>query len=230
MYRIEMKNLTFFIVILFFSKLAAQKVYDFDYLLEYDKKISLFKSEKDSVNSYLINSKDNSFLLMYGFSNDSCIFHLTDRNGFFVRGKYLKMNFENFKIKTYDCKNVSKFRNIYKDKVKEYYFENYKDTIIDGKEYYHYAIKSNKELKYQTKRKIVSYHYIVEKESPNFLPFLFHSTPYNEWNKERNIPNGIPFIIYYQDVNGKIIFQMNLVKEQKVKKLFVIPKECIENK
>lgn len=180
------KNILLFAILLFLVSFQAQKKYSFDYVLEFDKGIKVFK-EFNSVSAFWVNSSNNSFLLMSDFNQTSSrVFFLQDLEGALVGFNYQKKDFDKEeKLYLDDCNIVSKINNKYKYKTKDYFFENQKDTIINDKSYYHYTMKSNKSVKYQKKKNIVSYHYVVDKNSSDFLPFLFHSTAYNEWEKRK---------------------------------------------
>jgi hypothetical protein len=204
----------------------SQKKYHFDTVLEFDIKQCTFNNKKDTIDCFLINSKNNSYVLHV--NNDSLItkFLFIDQNGASVNGQLNSNDF--FKAETInnDCNIVRSFTNPYKYQVKNYYYVNLNDTVIDTKSYFHYAIKSNKSLSYKKRKNINTYHYIVEKNNSNFLPFLVSSTSYEEWKKEKNIPNGIPYIIYFEDVEGKITTKMTLKNYIKIDKYFTIPKDC----
>lgn len=45
--------------------------------------------------------------------------------------------------------------------------------------------------------------------------------------KEKNIPNGAPFIIYYQDVEGNIVFLMKLKRIIKKDKILTLSDDCL---
>lgn len=212
--------LSFFLV--FLQTGIAQKKYNFDYVLEFNT----YKTEKHSLNTYLVNSKDNSFLLHYKFKNDSCLISMIDRKGLSVNSKCLKNDFIRAETISNDCSSVTKFENPFRFKIKEYFFIEHKDTLLKNKYYHHYSIKSNKSLKYQKRKNIAEYHYIVDRESNSFLPFLMHTTPFNEWVEEKNIPNGILYMFYSENLDGKVVFKMELKKIVKIDKNLTIPIEC----
>jgi hypothetical protein len=115
----------------------------------------------------------------------------------------------------------------FKHKVKEYYFENLKDTIIDEVSYYHYVIKSNKPLKYQKRKNIAQSHFVVDKNSPSFLPFFKHPTIYEEWKTDmKAIPNGIIKIKYNTNWENKITDKWVLEKITPIEKELIIPEDC----
>ncbi|WP_264559777.1 hypothetical protein [Flavobacterium sp. N2270] len=204
----------------------SQKNYHFDTVLEYDIKQFTFNNKKDTIDYFLINSKNNSYVLHV--NNDSLItkFLFIDQNGNSVIGELNSKDF--FKAETInnDCNIVRPFTNPYKKQVENYYYVNLKDTVINTKSYFHYAIKSNKSISYIKRKNIKTYHYIVEKDNSNFLPFLLSSTSYEEWKKEKNIPNGVAYIIYFEDIEGNITTKMTLKNHISIDKYFTIPKNC----
>lgn len=204
----------------------SQKQYHFDYALIYDNPISVENETKS--NLYLINSKDNSFSTLVSFDLDSinASIRLIDYDGLFVNSNVKKEKFYEAETLSNVCNSVYRFSNKYKYKIKEYNFIKHQDTTINDTVYYHYSIKCNKSLSYQKRKKIVTSHYIIDKNSEQFKPFLYHATVYNKWIETLELPNGIIKIKYDVSVEGKIIFKQELIKVIQINKFFTIPAEC----
>ena len=208
------------------SFVNAQKKYHFDYALSYDNPIAITPGNKS--NLFFINSKDNSFA-MYVFDNKDSIhlnINLYDFKGLIVTSNIKKDLFYKAETIKNDCSSVLKGSNPFKYKSKEYVFEKLNDTIIKDSLYFHYVLKSIKSLKYQKNNKIVSTHFIIDKESSDFMPFLSHPTIYNNWIETLKLPNGIIKIKYDVDVEGKIVLKQELIKLVKIDKYMTIPEEC----
>ncbi|WP_320815893.1 hypothetical protein [Flavobacterium sp.] len=218
------------LVFLLFSQLIySQKTYDFDYMLEY--KSVLDSTKLISKPFYLINSKANNYLVL-SYRKDSLnnMFNFGEFEGKkrpyinepVNRQKLLETNLINV-----DCVSIL-FQSEYpfKYKVKDYYFENLNDTIINSVSYYHYAIKCNRSLKYQKRKSIQDIHFIVDRNSPTFLPFFINQTVYEEWKLDKKIPNGIVKIKYYVDWENKITIKWVLEKITPIKKVVIIPEKC----
>ena len=130
-----------------------------------------------------------------------------------------------FKAETINnnCDNVHKYSP--ENPKKNFDFKNLKDTIINDTTYYHYELRCNKSLKYQKRRKILACNYIINKNQSLILPYLNNSTSYEKWKVSRNIPNGFPKMIYYSNLEGKVVttYSINILK---IDKYFTIPKEC----
>lgn len=223
-----MKNFWLLSFTLLVQLCYSQKNYDFDYILNFDKSISIKKNkEKDSAKTFLVNSSKNGYMMVLN-NLDSSIYGILfiDNDGILINSTINKNSLNTAEKITTDCKNVKPFSNPFKFQVDNYEFVNLTDTIINNTSYYHYCIKSTRSLKYQKRKKIVTIHYIVDKNSPDFLPFLTLSTCYEEWKKERNIPNGSPFIIYHVNVKGAIMFKMQLKSLVKINKNLAVPEEC----
>jgi hypothetical protein len=204
----------------------SQKQYHFDYALIYDNPISVENETKS--NLYLINSKDNSFRTLVSFEKDSInvSLRLIDYDGLFVNSNVKKEKFYEAETLSNECNSVHRFSNKYKYKIKEYNFIKHQDTIINDTVYYHYSMKCNKSLSYQKRNKIVTSHYIIDKNSEQFKPFLYHTTVYNKWVETLELPNGIIKMKYDVNVEGKIIFKQELIKVIQINKFFTIPDEC----
>jgi hypothetical protein len=202
----------------------SQKQYHFDYALIYDNPISVENETKS--NLYLINSKDNSFRTLVSFDLDSinASLRLIDYDGLFVNSNVKKVKFYEAETLSNECNSVHRFSNKYK--IKEYNFIKHQDTTINDTVYYHYSINCNKSLAYQKRKKIVTSHYIIDKNSEQFKPFLYHATVYNKWIETLELPNGIIKMKYDVNVEGKIIFKQELIKLVKINRYITIPEEC----
>ena len=137
-----------------------------------------------------------------------------------------KVDFYKAETITNNCEQTLRYFSIGKEKIEDYSFINLKDTIIKDTVYYHYVIKSNKSIKYQKRKKIVSAHFIVDKSSPDFAPFLYQSIMYEEWKINKNILNGYPKLIYFINYNGTKCSELRLIKAVKIDKYLTIPDEC----
>lgn len=224
-----MKKLLFLLLIS--PSLYAQKTFKFDYKLEYKNKMD--STELISNPTYFINSKANNYYALIYKKKDSLNigFHFGDMNGNEQSRVISEINESEFnKIKSIfvTCEvllNSGEYP--YKHKLKDYYFENLKDTIIDSISHYHYVIKSNKSLKYQKRKKIYQFHYIVDKSTSSFLPFFDFQTVYEEWKTDKKIiPNGIIKIKYYTNWENKIINKWILEKITPIEKELIIPEDC----
>lgn len=218
------------ILLLFCQIFYAQKTYKFDYILEYKNKIDSTKLISNT--TYFINSKENSYqVLTYKTDSFNNMFEFFVKEGFkrpMVHETVNRKILLETKLITIDCIAIS-YNSEYpfKHKVKEYFFENLKDTIIDEVSYYHYVIKSNKTLKYQKRKNIAQSHFIVDKNSPSFLPFFKHQTIYEEWKTDmKAIPNGIIKIKYNTNWENKITDKWVLEKITPIEKEVVIPEDC----
>ena len=204
----------------------SQKQYHFDYAFIYDNPISVDKETES--NLYLINSKDNSYHTFVSFDKDSikASLKLIDFEGLIINSNVSKGMFYKAETFSSECNSVYRFSNKFNYKTKEYDIVKHQDTTINDTIYFHYSIKSNKSLEYQKRKGIVTSHYIIDKNSEQFKPFLYHSTIYNKWLETLKIPNGIIKIKYDVNVEGKIIFKQTLVKVVQINKVFTIPEEC----
>lgn len=219
-----MKKVFLFASLFVYCQLFSQKVYNFDYGLTYSFKL---KNEKTATNVYLVNSKENNYYL-YIHDGDSInsTLHFYDFKGVMVNG--MMKNAKAYQSSAYisNCNEVLPLKNPYKYQVNNYEFVNLKDTVLNDTSYYHYKIRSLKSLKFQKRKKILTIHYIVDKSSNKFIPFLWNPTIYEEWKNEKNIPNGYPKIIFKENFEGKITSVFSLVSIKKIERKLTIPEEC----
>ena len=224
-----MKKTYVIICLLILCQTFGQIQYDFDYSFSVKGSYDLNKKKFNSV--FLVNSKENKHHLYAHESKDSLSFslHFIDNGGIAFNGTMLKRDFYKAETITNTCSVVLPFHNLYKNKIKEYNFVNLKDTILDGVSYFHYAIKSNRKLKYQKRKKIVTTHFIIDKTDFAFLPFANTSTMYNAWQNSKNIPHGYPKIIFFINTEGVETGRMEITAI-KVDKYATIPQDCFNLK
>ena len=221
-----MKN-QFLLFLLFITSLISfgQKKYCFDYAIQYN--FQMTDTSKVQKQIFLTNSKDNSYVLRV-MEKDSINYKLffLDQNGVTSTTYLSKKGFLDAEIISLKCDFVSRFGNPYKYQTDNYDFINQKDTLINNVNYSMYFIKSNKPKKEKRKR-LGTLHFVVEKNTDFHLPILLEVTPYEEWKKERNIPNGIPkqfYVTKYLSNTKTLIY--NLVDFVKIDKFIIVPDEC----
>lgn len=209
-----------------FSQMFSQKKYHFDYALAVKESYKLKDLKSEFI--FLVNSEHNNYRL-YAHSkiNDLTNFTLLfiDDNGVSFNGNMSKSNFDKVETIAKTCNEVFRFSNPHIKRSKNYSFVNYQDTIINNTAYYHYAIKCNKSLKFQKKKKIYTVHYIVDKSDSNFLPFTYSSLIYEIWKTSVKIPNGFPKLVYFVNSSGEETGKMEFTI-LKVDKYATIPEEC----
>jgi hypothetical protein len=222
-----MKKIFLWSFVLVIQTSFSQMKFPLDYALEFEIMNFTDKNRKIPNHYYFYNSSNNSYLMNLK-EKDSLNFEIyfSDREKLYLISKMNKADFFIAETIENPCGSVRKYHNPFKYQVDNYEFVNLNDTLINAKSYYHYCIRSNRSLKYQKRKKIAAIHYIVDKNSPEFQPFLIEQTCYEEWKKERNIPNGSPFIIYHVNVKGAITFKMQLKSLVKINKYLAVSEEC----
>ena len=215
------------IILLSFQITKAQKTYSFDYELNYT---FISDSSKIYNHKYFLNSRDNNYQMNLITSTIDTLkydLYLSIYDYAYLDTDVDKNEFETNEKLNVPCNNIFKYTNIYKKKAKEYSYFNYEDTLINGISYYHYALKSNKRLKCQKRKKLAQKHFIVTKEHKDFLPFLNFSTALEVWNNNKNsVPNGIVYMTYILNYKNEIknLFLLKSIKPSK--KELIIPKDC----
>ena len=203
----------------------GQKKYSFDYAIQYNFQTS--DTPKVQNRFYLTNSKDNSYVL-WVTEEDSLNYKLffIDQNGIASTTYLNRKDFFRAETIYLKCDFVTRYSNPFKNQTNNYDFINQKDTLINNISYPLYIIKSNKP-KREKRKKLATIHFIVEKNTAFHLPILLDATPYEEWKKEKNIPNGIAKQIYSIDYSEKKMFYtFNLVGYTKIEKFLIVPDEC----
>ena len=248
-----MKKTVLFLLLLSNIVSVAQSTYDFDYLLVYKEKCMNHNTEVDILRkiklrsennweqhdaidyAYAVNSANNNYYLQTNEDrnqkdkqNFELNFHAyTDKKVIHVRTRINIQQLYKTKKIISEC---SRFRTNEQTKettdFKEFYFENYKDTIINDTSYYHYALRKIEKV-VEKDHCFGSVHYVVYKNNPNFLPMLDYIGQF-VWNRDKNIPNGYLKLRYHANFIGEIRSSLELKEIFSTQKQFVIPKECEE--
>lgn len=200
----------------------TQKKYSLDYALEFELKNNLKVNKLE----YYYNSKDNGTRLCL-LEGDSLKYEMIFAGGenIRIRSSMKKNDFLKATFIENTCDLISKYQYPYEKKLKKYTSVNLRDTLIDGVSYYHYQMKHIK-----MKKKYKTVHFIVDKNSPDCMPFFYNDLFQEIWKKNRTVPNGLPFIIFHKNFKGEITYKMQLKKAYKIEKFFLIPEDCLRNK
>ncbi|MFD0990748.1 hypothetical protein ACFQ1R_11620 [Mariniflexile jejuense] len=230
-----MKHFT--ITFLFFSTFCfSQKIYQFDYLIEYEITFhqdsikindgTLRKVNKTKKAYYLTNSKNNEYHAriteMDSLKNK---ISFIDNNGVSANVTYLKSGLDEAEFIDIECKNVMRYQSQYKYEIKNYDFIKLNDTVINGKAYDRYKLESVKPKRTKRKKLGIIY-YIIDKETAFHLPILDFTTAYEEWKSGSHLNNGLFFERYYIDYYGNLGTKERLINYQKIDKKIVIDDEC----
>ncbi len=220
-----MKKLIVLLCILISFQTLGQKKYSFDYSIVYEE--SCNKHEKPNEMIYLINSKKNNYkVLAHEKDSTSFIIHFWDEDGVSVYGAMTKKDFYKVETISNECSQTFRYTSLAKITKDDYDIINCGDTVVNDTSYYHYKIVSTKSLKYQKRKKIVTAHFIIDKNKSEFSPFFSESVMYERWVDDKKIPNGLVKIIYFVDTDGKTTSKLSLQGIIKIDKYLTIPEEC----
>jgi len=221
-----MKNFLLCLLIFLFQISYAQKKYHLDYALEFETSNFLEDESEKRIINYLVDSKNNAILMTLS-EDDSFNYniYLIDREKLRIFSKVKKLDFQKAESLNNSCESVYVYKCHFgfNEMVENYKFLNLNDTVMNGISYFHYKSINIKQKK---KKKFFDVHYIVDKNSPDFLPFLFNNTAYEVWKKVKNIPNGMPFLIFYKNRKGEVTYKMQLKQYVTINKLMTIPEDC----
>ena len=214
------------IITSFFSILTlAQKKYTFDKAVAIevnDIKDSIVSKQYNLYNSM----KDNYFSSIY-FTKDSTSIFFRDFNGIqIIQARVDSTSFIKSETVTIDCKLVGKNYNNLKFKAKEYDYVQHDDTIYNGRSCMHLELKSNKNFKYQKRKKIQKCHIIIEKDEKQ-IPFIFFNTEllFNTWKKNNLNIKGKTVYAYFIDIYGNITMTFAF-EYSDINRNFIIPEDC----
>lgn len=222
--------------LLFSTFCFSQKIYEFDYLIEYEitflknsikvNDVKLRKQIRTKKVYYLTNSNNNDYharITEMDSLTNKMVF--TDNNGVSANVTFLKSGLDKAEYIDIDCKNVMRYQSQFKYQIKNYDFFKLHDTVINGKTFYKYKLQSIKPKRTKRKKLGVLY-YIIDKETSFHLPILDFTTAYEEWKSGSNITNGIFFERYFIGFFGDLVSKERLIKYWKIDKKIVINDEC----
>ncbi|APX99926.1 hypothetical protein [Lacinutrix venerupis] len=220
-----------FSVLSFSQNTKKEKIYEFNYLLEYsstggecfDKKCKFFK---------LINSNDNTYnLTFYNKGKDSFNLYFKDLYNYFSNAEILKTDFVKPDTLDFKCgyKNIS--RNGYANEIVELddsYKLNYhklKDTVINGKEAVKFAPIRKRRLK---RGKIDVDDFVVIENNPEFKKINFNNYfELEQWNKSKLDFEGLLVFRKIKVTNRNLKnFKLKLVNTVKFKKVLKLTVDC----
>lgn len=214
----------------------SQKQYEFDYLIEYET--TFFKDcceienpaynekNKTLTTYYLTNSKKNNYTAVIT-ELDSLNFKMIfkDEDGIYSNIKVLKSDLNKAEFINIKCESIKRRINPFKYKTEYYSFFKLDDTLLNGKSYSKFKLEAINP-KRARRQKIGTEFYIIDKETSFHLPLLNFSTAYEEWKKERSLPNGLFIEKYFINYKGDLITNEKLINYLKIDKKIVINDDC----
>lgn len=214
----------------------SQKLYEFDYLLEYEstfykdsikfKNRKFFKKDETIKKYYLTNSKKNNYVAIVtelDSLNYKIIFK--DQNGIYSNATFLKTDLNKAEFINIECKYVHRYENRYKYQTKNYDFFKLNDTVINKKHFSFFKLESIRP-KTVKRKKLGTQYYIIDTETAFHLPVLDFSTAYEEWKTDSYLPNGIFLEKYFIDYYGFLHSKEKLINYWKIDKKIVINNAC----
>ena len=220
-----MKKIIFLLSLFVFCQMFGQKKYSFDYALVYEEHCKEHIKPYEMI--YVINSKKNNYRI-YVHDKDSTKYaiHFLDEDGVAVNGIIRKSDFYKAETITNNCNQTFRYSNLAKEKKDNYKVVNCNDTIVNDTSYYHYKIICTKSLNYQKRNKIVTAHFIIDKNKPEFNILPTESIIYQKWLESKSFPNGLVIIFYFVNTKGITTSKLDLKGIVKVDKFLTIPEEC----
>lgn len=216
------------LILLKISLAFTQKSYEFDTLLKYECRFNTNISDTTTTQYIYTNSKDNSYSILV--REDNSLYYsisFIDFKNYSSKVPVLKSElFNATEINITNCRDVFNFTNKYKYKTKHYDFINLKDTLINNEILPAYKLVYLKGEKRKRRRKVGSSKYIIKKNTQYHLPILRYSTAFNEWNLEKNIPNGIYQEFIIKNYNGKIVNHYKLQEITKINLTLNVVEPC----
>jgi hypothetical protein len=232
-----MKKLVFIVFVLT-TFCSAQKIYQFDHLIEYEETFygdSLnSKGEKFTYETfkgpkyYLTNSKNNSYGAYVRQSNDSknelwSIFR--DENGIIAQNHFSKVDFLKADVLLINCEDVQNYENPFDRQLRYYVFYQLKDTVIEKKKYHRYEF-AMKNAKRARRKKAQTEMYIIDPETAYHKPIPNLTTSQEFWEDSDKIPDGIFYERTFIHYDGSLFIKEKLVSIKKVNRQLIIPDAC----
>lgn len=219
----------------------SQKLYDFDYIMEYDAMIRYEKpvkirkqgykvSERNVKGYFLINSKQNEYYAVIT-EEDSLNYNLVfqdHKRKLISKAVVLKSDLNDADLINMNCRDIRgladplSINHLKKD---DFDLVKLKDTLINNVSFNHYKYSYSNSKK--RKRKKIGTTYLIIDKSSNFnLPLFRNLNLYEKWILNKKTPMGLIKEIYYTDYFGKLRYTEKLIDFIKTGKKIYIPKSC----
>jgi hypothetical protein len=214
----------------------SQKLYDFDYIMEYDatllykKPVKIknqhYKVSEQSMTRYcLINSQQNEYFAVI-FEKDSLNYQLNfddHKRKVHANAVVLKSDLNDAHLIDMNCRYVLSSINLLKSE--DYDFIKLKDTLLNNESFFHYkySLRNKKKAK---RKKIGTYYFIINKSSNFNLPLFTQLNIFEKWILNKKTPIGLIKEKYYIDYYGKLRYTEKLINFIKTDKKIYIPKSC----
>lgn len=241
------KTLLMKILILLFSLTFvvghSQKLYEFDYIMEYHamvyyKKPRKIKNKDHKVTEefakgyYLINSEQNEYFGVIT-EEDSLNYKIVledQKRGLFSRAIALKSELNDADMINMDCKGITRLASsleLQRLKKEDFDFVKLKDTTINNESFLHYKfyLKNPKERK-RKRKKIGTYHLIIDKSSKFKLPLFRSRYQYEKWILNEKTPMGLIAEVFITDYEGKLVYSEKFIDFIETEKKIYLPKRC----
>lgn len=222
-----------FSVLGFSQENKKERIYEFDYFLEY---ATTGGESLEGTHSFfeLINSKDNSYSInLRDKGSDSLLVYFNDYNNLYASGEILKTDLVKQDTLDFKCGYKEHIRdNLITNLRKEQYqfklnYHKLKDTIIDSKEAVKYAIINERKLK---KGKINVDEFIVVEKNDDFKKVNINNYyKLEQWNRSNIKTKGLVAYKFFKMKSSKHKlkdWEVKLIKYSKFKKVLKVNLDC----
>lgn len=200
-----------------------QKIYKFDYLIEYEYQEN--SQAATEIRYILTNSQQSNYNTTVKIKDSVYELQFIDQDGVYGHFSLAKADF--YQAKTFDlnCEIVTRYRNPYVYKRKEYEYATFNDTVISNHSYQQYILRNTRKRK-EVPHDLLRIVYLMEENTSYHLPIFTHPIAYEEWKKEKTLPNGIPKLMYCVQKDQEKFHSYKLKNIYKIEKFISFNKDC----
>jgi len=225
MYYFRITFLLLFIIIA--NTGLAQSSYSFDNFITYK-----FKSYTGSLDNktlyYMTNSRDNSYYVKIEHIDSLNLeLEFVVQDKLWTKQQLKKEDFSKAENINLICDGSLIFENDFKYKTKDYAYKNLNDTLLDSIKLISYKLEYTGKRQRKKSFPVGSNHYIIKDSTQFHLPLLTHATEFEEWKKERNIPNGIFKEKIFYDYKDRLKYKYILQNIHQINKSLIVPDNCL---
>ncbi|AZQ44146.1 hypothetical protein [Nonlabens ponticola] len=227
-----MKYSSLLVFIFFIQQASAQKVYEFDHVLEYQYTLveDFVKPGNDTeypvTKLYLTNSATSDYYaLLMPHDNENYMIYMFDRNGLKSESKMKKADFIKAEFISIPCRDVDPLSNPFKDVIEYTAYNQINDTTINNVVHERWILKHTDQTKVDSE-KLASIAYILNPKMKYHAPLLPFATEYEMLKAGFKAPKSLHLERKTINYDKRVSKIERFIEAKKIDKKIIIQSIC----